>query len=78
MSNNSMCIFERKLKTASAQFINKFTNQKPGFDVLVAAGLPHFAAGWARCWGRDTFTSNELLLEHPQVYKLAILQFASA
>lgn len=73
-----MCILERKLKIASAQFINKFNNQKPGFETLVAAGLPHFSTGWARCWGRDTFITNELLLLHPGVYKLTILQYASA
>jgi glycogen debranching enzyme len=78
MSNCSMSVFERKLKTASCQFINKFPNQKPGFEVSFAAGLPHFAAGWTRCWGRDTFTSNELLLLYPKVYKQVIIQFASA
>ncbi len=31
MSGNSMSIFERKLKTSTVQFINKFNNQKPGF-----------------------------------------------
>ena len=73
-----MIIFERKLKIASCQFINKFPNQKPGFEVLFAAGLPHFASGWTRSWGRDTFTSNELLLLFPKVYKQVIIQFGSA
>lgn len=31
LSNDTMSIFERKLKTAATQFINKFPNQKPGF-----------------------------------------------
>lgn len=32
ISKNSMCIFERKLKSACCQFINKkYHGQKPGF-----------------------------------------------
>jgi glycogen debranching enzyme len=50
--------FNRKLRLATTQFISSFDTQKPMFRVTLAAGLPHFAAGWTRCWARDTFMSN--------------------
>jgi len=46
----------------------------------LAAGLPHFAAGWARCWGRDVFISLRglfLTTGHFDGAKKHILSFAS-
>ncbi|KAF8638941.1 hypothetical protein AX16_010415 [Volvariella volvacea WC 439] len=46
----------------------------------LAAGLPHFTAGWARCWGRDVFISLRglfLTTGNFEGAKKHILSFAS-
>lgn len=70
--------FQRKLAVSANQFINYFPNCPLPYRVLFSAGLPHFAVGWARCWGRDTFTCSDLLLLSPNIFRETILQFGSA
>lgn len=60
--------------------LNYITNEKEQCCPSLAAGLPHFAAGLFRCWGRDTFISLKGLLlvtgRAPEARNI-ILSFAS-
>ncbi|KAH0559772.1 hypothetical protein GP486_003709 [Trichoglossum hirsutum] len=75
--------FQKKLAMVSIQQTStvKSTSLYPGRTVpCLAAGLPHFSVGWARCWGRDVFISLRGLFLGTGRYadaKEHILAFAS-
>ncbi|KAJ8515736.1 hypothetical protein ONZ45_g6896 [Pleurotus djamor] len=75
--------FTQKLAMCSVQMhgLVKSASLDPSKSTpSLAAGLPHFAAGWARCWGRDVFISlRGLFLTTGQFEgaKIHILAFAS-
>lgn len=80
--------FFKSLLVANLQFVghvesSKFkdsSNRKMQSEFSIAAGLPHFATEYMRCWGRDTFISFKGMLLIPGFYKEAkqiIINFSS-
>lgn len=73
--------FFRQLSVATHQFVAQLRSaQFDTYTYSMSAGLPHFAVGWTRSWGRDTFIAFKGGLLLPGMHKVArevILQFAS-